>query len=417
MDAEPLLTIQQPDQYNLSGVLNSHPYITATENNRSTNPTAVGLSSARKSSTLSGELSFAPIQTLWFDSANLAVMAVKMKNNSNPKTSRRRITLDDVAQKAGVSKWIASRSFTPGASVASHKRQMVLDAAQELGYQPSLLARALSKKQSTLAVIVLDDFANPHALLMLQKTTSALQAAGMQSILVNIASHNFHPVLETARQYQANIIILIGTQFDEQLISGLDEETLLIALARDSAEPGILSISCNDHLASQEIADHLFERGCRKPLYLSGPSTSNTMVSRYEGFNRRVKEQTGIDVPVLHCSLYEQSTASRVIEQYIKETSSDERVDAIFCENDILALGVIDTLKYKLGIQVPEEVAVVGFDNISLSANHAYSITTYEQPIDQIVMQTIEQMNKWLEHSDEVISVKLPGKIVIRQSS
>ena len=340
-----------------------------------------------------------------------------MIDSSNPKASRRRITLDDVAQKAGVSKWIASRSFTPGASVASHKRQMVLDAAQELGYQPSLLARALSKKQSTLAVIVLDDFANPHALLMLQKTTAALQSAGMQSILVNIASQNFHPVLETARQYQANVIILIGTQFDEQLISELDDETLLIALARDSTEPGILSISCDDAQASRTIADHFDEKGYRKPLYLSGPFTSNTMVSRYEGFNRRIKEKTGLDVPVLHCPLYEQSTASQIIEQYVKETPASERADAIFCENDILALGVVDTLKYKLGIQIPEEIAVVGFDNISLSGNQAYSITTYEQPIDQMVEATIQQMNKWLEHSAEVKSVKFPGKIIIRQSS
>ena len=340
-----------------------------------------------------------------------------MTENSNPKVSRRRITLDDVAQKAGVSKWIASRSFTPGASVANHKRQLVLDAARELGYQPSLLARALSKKQSTLAVIVLDDFANPHALLMLQKTTSALQAAGMQSILVNIASQNFRPVLETARQYQANIIILIGTQFDEQLISELDDETLLIALARDSLEPGVLSVSCDDKQASRTIADHLDEKGYRKPLYLSGPFTSNTMVGRYEGFNNRMKEKTGMGVPVLHCPRYEQSTASQIIEQYIKDTPVSERVDAIFCENDILALGVIDTLKYKLGIQIPGEIAVVGFDNITLSGNQAYSITTYEQPIDKMVDSAMQQMNKWLEHSTAVTSVTLPGKLIIRQSS
>ena len=340
-----------------------------------------------------------------------------MSEISNPKVSRRRITLDDVAQKAGVSKWIASRSFTPGASVAEHKRQKVFDTAKELGYQPSLLARALSKKKSTLAVIVLDDFANPHALLMLQKTTSALQTSGMQSILVNIASQNFHPVLETARQYQASVIILIGTQFDEQLLSELDDETLLIALARNSSEPKILSISCDDKQASQVIADHLYERGYRKPLYLSGPFTSNTMVSRYEGFSDRIKEKGGEEIPVLHCQQYEQSAASQIIEQYINDTPACERADAIFCENDILALGVIDTLKYKLGIRVPEEIAVVGFDNISLSDSNAYNITTFEQPIDKMVETTVAQMNHWLEQHNEVSSVKLPGKLVVRQSS
>lgn len=357
------------------------------------------------------------MSTLWFDSQNFAVTAVEMTDNSSPKAAKRRITLDDVAQKAGVSKWIASRSFTTGASVAKYKRQMVLEAAQELGYQPSLLARALSKKQSTLAVIVVNDFANPHALLMLQKTTAALQAAGMQSILVNIASQNFHPVLETARQYQANVIILIGTQFDEQLVSELDDETLLIALARDSREPRILSISCDDEQASRTIADHLDVRGYNKPLYLAGPFTSNTMVSRYEGFNRCIKEKTGMDVPVLHSPQYEQSTASQIIEQYIKETPASERADAIFCENDILAIGVVDTLKYKLGIQVPKEMAVVGFDNISLSGNQAYNITTYEQPIDKIVEAAMQQMNIWLERRAEVTSIKLSGKLIIRKTS
>ena len=328
-----------------------------------------------------------------------------------------RITLDDVAQKAGVSKWVASRSFTPGASVAAHKREKVLEVARELGYQPSMLARALSKKQSRLVVIVHDDFANPHALLLLKKMTTALQEAGFQSILVNIGSRNYTPVLETAQQYQASVVILLGTQFDEQLLEQLSDDILLLAMARSSHHKRIYYVSCDDRDIGRAIAKHVYEKGYSRPLFLSGPGTENTHVNRYHEFNQYFQELTGSKALLLACLHYDQQITHDKMVEYLEVTPADQRPDVVVCENDIIAIGALDALKYRYHMAVPEDVAVVGVDNIAMSSSPAYDMTTYAQPLDKMVARGVHMVSEWVEQKKQPQSEMMSGELVIRSTT
>ena len=328
-----------------------------------------------------------------------------------------RITLDDVARKAGVSKWAASRSFTPGASVAAHKREKVLVAARELGYQPSMLARALSKKQSRLVVIVQDDFANPHGLLLLEKMTRALQAEGFQSLLVNIGSRNYNPVLETAQQYQAGVVILLGTQFDEQLLSQLDDDILLLAMARSSHHERICYVSCEDRAIGQAVAQHVYEKGYHRPLFLSGPGTENTHLSRYSEFNQHFTKLGGNKADILPCLHYEQQVAFEKMMEYLDNTPKEQRADILICENDIIAVGAIDALKYRHDIAIPQEIAVVGVDNIALSASPAYDITTYAQPLDAMIASGVQIVSEWVEKKLQPTPMMMEGELIVRSSS
>ncbi|MEL7027049.1 MAG: LacI family DNA-binding transcriptional regulator, partial [Pseudomonadota bacterium] len=107
-----------------------------------------------------------------------------------PGPPRRTITADDVALRAGVSRWTVNRAFKPDASISEKSRKKVLEAAEDLGYAPDLLAASLASDRSNLVALLIDDFANPHKLVMMERMTRILRSHGWDTLLVNTLSED-----------------------------------------------------------------------------------------------------------------------------------------------------------------------------------------------------------------------------------
>lgn len=308
-----------------------------------------------------------------------------------------------------MSKWTVIRAFTPGAQIAPDTRERVLEAAAALSYQPNLLARSLATKRTNLIGILVDDFANPYKLPTLERLTGALQSNGMLGVLININRDYDHvAAIANARQRQLDAIVLFGTAFHDDTITSADIP--IYVLARDSTISSIPSVTCNAERAMEEICAHLEKRGYRRPGFMAGPRTVSTALGRRRRFADFWKKRGLPLAAELDAARYDRHTAAAALRAYLEDTPPTERADVLMCENDILALGALDVARNEFGLAVPDDLAIIGYDDIDFSGMAGFNLTTYRQPYEQMV-DTLVDMLMGRRPSQ---TVRLPGRLVAR---
>lgn len=329
------------------------------------------------------------------------------------------VTADDVAARAGVSRWTVARAFKKDGVISDKARVKVLAAATELGYVPDLLAASLASDRSNLVALLVDDFDNPHKLVMLERLTRILRAAGYGTLLVNMLGESDAPeALLTASQRRVDAAVVIGTQFDDEIrrtALGAKRVKQLIIFARASTSPGTISIGCDDVAAMTEITRHLLTKGFVRPLFLAGPNTESTRLMRKDTFLNVWEQERGEPRPqVIHVPEYSMALACDAVADHLVGKSVEMRPDVIVCENDVLALGAIDALRHRLGLAVPEDVAVTGFDDVPLAASPAYNLTTYRQPVTEMAKALVRVLDEGGRNATDVF---LPGRFIKRGSA
>lgn len=332
------------------------------------------------------------------------------------KTSRdvaRKVTASDVAERAGVSKWTVSRAFTEGASVSEKARKRVLEAAAELSYRPNLLARSLTKRRTQMVGLVVDELANPNLAPILDEATRQLQRRGYLAMLLNISGElGQGSALSLADQFQVDGLIFLGTVLTDELVQLAQEirHIPLVVLYRNSDNPNIQVVSTDGYRAGREIAALLIEQRYRRIGYMTGPISESTQLRRLEGFRDSLAER-GLSVDtILGAGHYQRDCGFRILERYLAATPTAERVEALFCENDILAIGALDALDAR---GESGSMGIVGFDDIEQAASPGYALTTYRQPLEQLVSEAIRRVVT-LEASPRRFLV--PGTLVRRDS-
>ncbi|WP_210527612.1 LacI family DNA-binding transcriptional regulator [Rubellimicrobium arenae] len=324
----------------------------------------------------------------------------------------KKVTSADVARAAGVSKWTVIRAFDPAAPIAEMTRTKVLAAAAQLDYRPNLLARSLATQRTHLVAILVDDFENPYKLPTLAHLTAALQREGMLGILININdSFDHFAAITDARSRQVDAIVLFGTVFRPEIVARAGS-TPCFVLARESTIPGVTSVYTDPVPAMRALGEHLHGRGVRRPAFLRGPRTQSTALGRCREFVSFWAEQ-GVQVPVINAGVYDRESAAEAVHRWLPTVPGVPGCDALACENDILALGALDALRYRLGLRVPQDIAVVGFDDIDLAAAPSFDLTTYRQPFRDMV----EALVQMLTGKRPAETLRLTGDLVLRGSS
>ncbi|NTE84526.1 LacI family transcriptional regulator [Agrobacterium tumefaciens] len=330
---------------------------------------------------------------------------------------RKRATAKQVAEAAGVSKWTVIRAFTPGASITEESKRKVLETAAALNYTPNLIARSLATNTTGQVAVFVDDFANPQKLPFLESLTEKLQEAGLVVMLININSHFDHVnALLHADQRQVDAIILFGTAFRDETLTDLqlgNGMPPMIVLARDSQIDGVPAVVCDAELALREIVDHLHAKGYKRPGFMSGAAALSTALRRRQHFVEFWAEKGVTDIALLSAEKYSAPDGAASIRRYLSQTVAQNRVDVLMCENDILAMGAMDEVRGKFGLRVPEDIAIVGFDNYELAGSFAYDLTTYEQPRNEMVDVVLGMIKGKIEPE----TITLPGTLIVRQSA
>ena len=333
-------------------------------------------------------------------------------SDKSRKESARKVTASDVAEKAGVSKWTVSRAFTSGAYISPDSRKRVMKVAEQLGYRPNLLARSLTKKRSNMVGLVVDEFTNLNILPVLNEVTRQLQRKGYSTMLLNInADHGYKPALLLADQFQVDGVIFLGATLPDEFVHLIKEirHIPLIVLYRDSKIPGVQVLSTDDYLAGEQIATLLLEQGYKRLGYMAGPPSGSTQLKRVDGFSAALAEH-GLELELrLDAGSYQRQRGYEVLMDYLGRSQAEDRVDAIFCENDNLAIGALDALR-EFG---RADLAIVGFDDIELAASASYNLTTYRQPFERLATEAITRLERGDTEGSWFVA---PGQLVLRRS-
>jgi DNA-binding LacI/PurR family transcriptional regulator len=324
-----------------------------------------------------------------------------------PATSKA-VTSRDLAALIGVSQSAVSRAFTPGSSISPQLRDRILQGAREVGYQPNAIASMLSTKRTNIVGIVVSDMQNPFYPALLERLTQGLQRVGLQSLLFNVTpGANIEEQLVAIRTYNVDAVVIVAaTVLNDRMLDWAIEGRRAILLNR-LGHDDITTVCCDNVAGPRALVDHLHETGRHRIGYVAGLTKSRIGMTRYGAFTSRLAE-LGMRLA---------GNASR--EAYSYEAGwrgaldlLPEKPDAIFFASDILALGGLDAIR-QAGAN--GEIAVVGFDDIPMASWPGYSLTTYRQPIGDLVEKTVGLLTTEDPGSAQLHT--LMGELVVRAST
>lgn len=326
----------------------------------------------------------------------------------------------DVARLANVSQAAVSRTFTKGASVSEETRTKVLAAAKELGYRPNVIARSLIQKSTNIIGLVVMRFTNPFYACMIREFTKALQDQGYWTLILNIAqAQELEETLPTALQYQVDGLIITSTTLSSSLAQEcVRAGTPVVLVNRYNTNAKINVVRCDSIAGGRLVADAFLDAGHKRLAYIAGDEASSTNRDREIGFVDRLNER-GSNL------VYRESAGAYMYEPGYEAAKRllmrDDPPDGIFCANDLIAMGALDAARWELGIKVPEELSVIGFDDIASAAWPGYCLTTVKQPVRQLVENTIQVLmdgihTPGIENSEVVISPSLIWRNSSRKS-
>lgn len=328
------------------------------------------------------------------------------------------VTADDVARLAGVSRWTVTRAFKKDASISAKSRDKVARAAEALGYVPDLLAVSLASDRSGLVALLLDDLSNPQQTTMLTQISTELRDAGWYTLLVVTKDEgDASAALLQASQHRADAAVLIGGRFNDVAISdalGAQRLKQLIVYGRVSQNPNTISICCDDTAAMTELTDYVLDRGYQRPLFVAGPQTVSAHLLRKEAMMVRWREARGTLPEVLVAGSYDRDTSYRAVMEHFEQLPRSRYPDVLMCENDAIAMGVMDALRFGVGVRVPDDVAVTGFDNNDFAGNPNYDITTYNQPNAKMAQAVVQVLRSDLPVADHS---RMRGAVILRSSA
>lgn len=325
----------------------------------------------------------------------------------------KKVTASDVAKVAGVSKWTVSRAFMPGASISEKAREKVMAIAKDLGYRPNLLARSLVKKKTHIIGVVIDELKNPHTLMILNEATQQLQRRGYMALILNITEGEpYRSVMMQADQLQVDGILFLGTILSSQLIMLVEDmyNIPLVQVCRNTTAQDIDVVAIDGFAAGKQIAELLLAEGHQRFGFMQGPDTPTSHLLRKEGFEAGL-QQAGyrLDV-VLKAGSYDRARSWQTMHAYLQHNAVTSPLDALFCENDVLALGAMEAQRQFVSQQ---PMAIVGFDDIDEGQAPGYQLTTFSQRIDRLIA---EALNRLIEGKESDNDSWRQGELRVRRS-
>lgn len=326
------------------------------------------------------------------------------------------VTLNDVAALAGVSPSAVSRTFTEGASVSRKTREKVEKAARELGYTPSALASALSTGRTKLIGLVSNNFHNPIFLQVFDLFTRLLQERGLRPLLVNLSGET-DPAhsLRMLRQYSVDGVIVASSTLPPQFSEAFKNAGIPVvhSFGRWSASPVVNVVGIDNVTGGRLAAETLIARQYRRVAFLGGPEQATSTIDRREGFRAKIIGHPEMTYSESFASAYSFEAGRAEMMRLLEAGPLSE---AYFCGDDVLSIGVMSALQ-QAGKRIPEDVGLLGLNNMEISGWQNIALTTINLPLKEIIQSSIELVISLMEDPERLPEARIfPCRLVERKT-
>lgn len=326
------------------------------------------------------------------------------------------VTSHDVARWAGVSQATVSRVLSGSAHVSPATRERVIAALRDTGYTPNLVARAMRTRRTGTVGVVVASITNPFYPEVIEAVATQLADADCRMILWISEGSGDESALEAIRQGLVDgIVFTTVTPKSRPLHEALERKAPVVMLNR--AVEGINAdyVVSDNTAGAAAVADYFVASGHTRIGFVGGAGAASTSVAREEGFVRGLARH-GVK---LSRSRHRAGdfTHERGFEAMRSMLTGRHRPTAVFCANDLSAFGAVDAAR-SLGVRVPEDLWVVGFDDIAMASWRSYDLTTVNQPIGEMSARAVQLLLARInDPGREPEGVILPGRLIVRRST
>ena len=328
-----------------------------------------------------------------------------------------KVTSLDVARRAGVSQSAVSRAFSKRSSISDEMARRVHKAASELGYRPNVIARSLITGKSRIIGLVvgyLDNHFYPDAV---EQLSNKLQEKGYHLLIfmTRQTAGDVDHVIEEIMDYQVDAIITASVALSSELADRCQASGLpVVQFNRTQFEPGFSSVTADNIGGGAKLADLLVETGHESFGYIAGWEGASTQRDREAGFVNKLAEK-GQMLSHRLVADFDQKKAAEAARQMMRDKNPP---DCIFVANDFMAFAVMDVCRFELGLSVPDDVSIVGFDDVPAAAWPSYDLTTIRQSAELMAAQTVALLLAQIEgKTRENQQIVIEAPLVIRGST
>ncbi|GAB3300582.1 LacI family DNA-binding transcriptional regulator [Parasphingorhabdus pacifica] len=287
-----------------------------------------------------------------------------------------RPTMEDVAARAGVSRALVSLVMRDSPKVRPERRDAVLRAAEELGYSPHAMARSLASRNSTVLGVMVSDLHNPFFAEIVDGLDAVARSEGLE-LIINTGGRSAtreRKAVESLLSFRPAGLVLLGPAVPASDIAAAADRVPVALVARDSRLSTVDTFNDDGKAGSELAVDHLVALGHTRIVHFDGGHGSQAAVRR-RGYVATMRKH-GLE-PVVLPSEYTDSAGSKAVGQVLERFAP--LPTAIVAANDFNAVGAISALD-EVGLRVPQDISVIGYDNTSLAALAHIGLTTIDQP-------------------------------------
>lgn len=326
------------------------------------------------------------------------------------------VTSSQVAEHAGVSQSAVSRTFTPGASISPKTRQKVLAAAKELGYRPNAIARSLITNRSRIIAVVMAYLENLFYPDVLEELGRALAAENYHLLLfTGFMDRDSDPVFDQLMQYRVDGIILASTSLSSELSEECATAGIPVVLFNRTTErDAVSSVTTRNRDGGRKVAEFLVAGGHKSFGYIAGLANSSTNRDRQQGFTEGLAAHGFTDI-MIGTGNYSRTDAEAAARAMFARA---DRPEALFVANDHMAVAVIDVARHEFGLNIPQDLSIVGYDDVGPAKWTSYGITSMSQPLKKMVESTVDILMDQIASGEiEAEHRILSGDLMVRTSA
>lgn len=326
------------------------------------------------------------------------------------------VTIKDVAKLANVSAMTVSRVVNNHKNISFEAQRKVLAAIESLGYKPNTIARTLVAQKSKVISLIVPDIANPFFSELIKVAEYEIKKQGYNLIIGNAGWHIDYELdfINASIGRMSDGVILVTPRVTEEEIIRLHKQVPIVVVDRKMSHESLMDVYVDNYDGAYAAASYLIQQGHRRIGYIRGYGDVLNTIRREKGYlDALQKNDIPFDPSLVTIGDYETESGYQAFDFFYNRT---DRPTAVFASNDLMAYGFISACQQH-GLNVPNDISVMGFDDIKLFINHNPALTTVSHPRIAMIRKAVNLLLKTEnEETANLLEEQLITKLVIRDS-